>query len=105
MRPDRPAVVDPVPGVLKGNLMSYHIPSPSFRFIFMIAVVFLLLVAPPPASAQQCTQGTNDNNPSGPLDSYTWSNDFIALTRLGSHYMPSYGDGDSMTEPFWLNGG
>jgi hypothetical protein len=27
------------------------------------------------------------------------------MTRLGNYYMPSYGNGDSMTEPFWFNGG
>lgn len=58
-----------------------------------------------PLLAQQCTNGNDSNDPPPPLEAYEWRNDFVALTRLGYHYMPGFGDGDSMTEPFWLNGG
>ncbi|HEX3764841.1 MAG TPA: hypothetical protein VHW23_39365 [Kofleriaceae bacterium] len=34
--------------------------------------------------------------------SYDWQSSFIALTRLGNLYMPNFGDGDSMTDPWWL---
>jgi hypothetical protein len=34
--------------------------------------------------------------------SYDWQSSFIALTRLGNLYMPSFGNGDSMTDPWWL---
>lgn len=75
------------------------------RVLCVTFVMLTLLSNPSSLQAQQCTQGTNDNAPPDPLDAYTWSNDFIALTRLGNHHMPLYGNGDSMTEPFWLNGG
>lgn len=68
-----------------------------------LALLFTLLA--PPAHAQQCIQGWDDNNPQASEIPFAWSNDFIAMTRLISYYMPSFGDGDSMTEPFWLNGG
>jgi hypothetical protein len=31
---------------------------------------------------------------------FAWQNHFVALTRLGNHWMPSFGDGDSKTVPF-----
>ena len=42
-----------------------------------------------------------------PLQAQTfdWRLHFTQFARLGSYYMPSFGDGDSMTEPFWLSGG
>ena len=67
--------------------------------------LLLALLSAPSAHAQGCTQGWDDNNPQASQIPFTWSNDFLALTRLVSYYMPSYGDGDSMTEPFWLSGG
>lgn len=70
-----------------------------------IAIVLLSLVAAAGAAKAQCFPGTDQNDPPDPQVSYVWQNDFIALTRLGSHFMPLFGDGDSMTEPFWLNGG
>lgn len=39
------------------------------------------------------------------LPAYNWQDNFIALTRLGNHWMPSFGDGDSMTSPFWHDKG
>lgn len=71
---------------------------------FRIALLVLsLLTAALPGQAQYC--GSDENNPAPPLKVFDWQSNFIALTRLGTHYMPAFGDGDSMTEPVWLNGG
>ena len=75
------------------------------RLVLITLVVTALLFTQPALAQTQCTQGTNDSASPDPLVSYTWSNDFVALTRLGNQHMPSYGNGDSMTEPFSLNGG
>ncbi|HYR27362.1 MAG TPA: hypothetical protein VEU30_02790, partial [Thermoanaerobaculia bacterium] len=73
-------------------------------------LLFALAVTLPfasPAHAQQCTNGLdlNDTPPPGDIVPFTWSNDFTALTRLVNHHMPSYGSGDSMTEPFAFRDG
>src|SRR6185436_6448977 len=55
------------------------------------------------AAAGYCP-GSGNASP-GTLPSYNWQDNFIALTRLGNHWMPTFGDGDSMTSPFWLDQG
>lgn len=75
-----------------------------FKILRNAAILLALLLTAPGVSAQ-CFQGTDQNDPPDPLVAYAWQNDFTALTRLGNHFMPLYGDGDSMSEPFWLNGG
>lgn len=49
--------------------------------------------------------GGDANTAAGTLPVYNWQDNFIALTRLGNHWMPTFGDGDSMTSPFWLDQG
>ncbi len=70
-------------------------------FIALFLALFLALSA----DAQSCTNGDNDDTAHTQRIPFTWQNDFTALTRLISYYMPSYGDGDSMTEHFSLYGG
>lgn len=54
--------------------------------------------------AQTC--GNTSLNPANPLISYSpWAIHFTEIARLGNHWMPNFGDGDSMTEPLWLTGG
>lgn len=40
-----------------------------------------------------------------PYPGFEWEDHFTALTRLGTHWMPAFGDGDSMSRPFWLDQG
>lgn len=50
-----------------------------------------------------CGDDSSTPLPSRPI--FSWENDFLALTRLGNHYMPDFAlDGDSMTEPLGLLG-
>jgi hypothetical protein len=62
----------------------------------------LVLCAFVPPLRAQC--GNNDNLV-GTKKNYAWQTHFTAVSRLGNHFMPSFGNGDSMTEPFWLTGG
>jgi hypothetical protein len=66
-----------------------------------------VLLFTPSARAQECTNGFDWDNTPPPEDiiPFDWSRDFVALTRLVSHHMPAYGDGDSMTEPFAFRSG
>jgi hypothetical protein len=73
------------------------------RLFKTAALLLPLAFAAAPGRAQFC--GTNENNPAPMLPAFDWQSNFVALTRLGNHYMPTFGDGDSMTEPFWLQGG
>jgi len=70
-----------------------------------LAVLFCTLTL----SARQLTAdtcGDRSLNAANPLYSYApWAIQFTELARLGNHWMPSFGDGDSMTEPLWLTGG
>ncbi|HEX2122759.1 MAG TPA: hypothetical protein VHL59_14070 [Thermoanaerobaculia bacterium] len=66
-----------------------------------IAAVLVSLVLCAPAHAQ-CGDNNDGAFTQQPLD---WQTHFVALSRLGNHYMPQFHDGDSMTEPFWLTGG
>src|SRR5262245_44088509 len=66
-----------------------------------IAFSFLLCTSAPSLRAQ-CG---NDGDLPGTQKSYGWQTHFTAVTRLGNHFMPGFGDGDSMTEPLWLTGG
>lgn len=43
--------------------------------------------------------------PPGTRPTYAWQDHFTALTRLGNHWMPTFGDGDSMSRPFWHDQG
>src|ERR671913_252580 len=76
------------------------------QWLLLFALAAILPFASP-AHAQQCTNGLdlNDTPPAGDIIPFTWSNDFTALTRLVNHHMPSYGSGDSMTEPFAFRDG
>lgn len=70
----------------------------------------LMLAASLGSDVQAQTQCTTlwDNSVNGtPITptGYNWSQNFVMLTRLGNYHMPQYGSGDSMTEPFSLNGG
>ena len=53
--------------------------------------------------SQFCGAFTDD--PPGTRPSFAWQDYFVALTRLGNHFMPGFGDGDSMTSPFWHDQG
>lgn len=63
----------------------------------------LLLCLPKTAFAQTCE--APGGTPPGFRPSFAWQDHFFALTRLGNHWMPNFGDGDSMTNPFWLDKG
>jgi len=62
----------------------------------------LLLYAVVPLRAQECG---NDGNLSITQKPYAWQTHFTAVARLGNAFMPTFGDGDSMTDPMWLSGG
>lgn len=70
------------------------------RFFFFLLVALLPLK---PATAQTCD--AQANTAPGTRPSYAWQNHFTSLTRLGNHWMPNFGDGDSMSNPFWLDQG
>jgi hypothetical protein len=55
--------------------------------------------------ASRASCGSQDDNPPGVRPTYAWEDNFTALTRLGNHWMPNFGDGDSMTSPLWLDHG
>jgi len=69
----------------------------------VFAVLFILTAAVAsfgqPMPGVPCTSDSHQTNPS--QVQWNWDPHFIALTRLGNQYMPSLGDGDSMTEPLW----
>lgn len=71
------------------------------RSIALGAFALLSGAFPLPLRAQ-C--GDNGDLP-GTQKVYDWRTHFTAVARLGNHFMPSFGDGDSMTEPLWLTGG
>ena len=75
--------------------------SPAEGDSALVAFSLLLCAFAPPLHAQ-CG---NDGNLPGTQKNYAWQTHFISVSRLGNHFMPSFGDGDSMTEPFWLTGG
>lgn len=72
-----------------------------------LLIVSLALAAP--ASGQAVTAPITCEHPAGTLagtrPAFAWQDHFTPLTRLGNHWMPSFGDGDSMTSPFWLDQG
>jgi len=73
-------------------------------FALSLLLVFSFAITPlGQAAAQTCD--AQANTPPGTRPSYSWQNHFTSLTRLGNHWMPSFGDGDSMTNPFWLDQG
>lgn len=43
-------------------------------------------------------------SPRGPVTSFQWQDHFLALTRLGTRWMPQFGDGDSMTQALAADG-
>jgi len=55
------------------------------------------------ANAEVCEAPSG--NPPACQATYDWEDHFIKLTRLGNHWMPNFGDGDSMSLPFRLDQG
>ncbi|MEM7480157.1 MAG: hypothetical protein AAF481_03190 [Acidobacteriota bacterium] len=56
-------------------------------------------------AAQSQTCEAPAGTPPGNRTDIPWENHFIPLTRLGNHWMPNFGNGDSLTNPFWLDQG
>lgn len=86
------------------------------RCISRLLLTLIGFLATSPSALSQTFCGNDDTfnpppvcispgNPPGCRPVFDWQSNFIALTRLGNHFMPTFGDGDSMTEPFWLQGG
>ncbi len=67
--------------------------------------VLVLLVLGTAAHGQQIVCEAPTNDPPGPRPIYPWQDQFTALTRIGNHWMPTFGDGNSMSAPFWNDQG
>jgi hypothetical protein len=83
------------------NLHLYLMRAGEVAFLALSSLVFLSTTR---ASAQVTCDAQAGTQP-GNRPSFPWQNHFIDLTRLGNHWMPNFGDGDSMTNPFWLDQG
>lgn len=69
--------------------------------LFLCALLFAAL----PLRGQNCLDGFFPTPPVFQEDDwgFPWRDHFIALSRLGNHFMTTFGDGDSMTESIALD--
>jgi hypothetical protein len=78
--------------------------EPPMKLTKLAILLCTLTLAARQLSAQAC--GNSTLNAADPLLSYSpWTIHFSELARLGNQWMPTFGNGDSMTEPLWLTGG
>lgn len=72
--------------------------------IRILLFLFALSIVPRMVEGQPCYSGPGNTGIYSPVPSrpphsqLEWTDHFIALTRIGNYFMPTFGDGDSMTE-------